>query len=27
LNIVAEGPNIIINQPDSILDGMGKKFI
>lgn len=23
LNIVAEGPNIIINQPDSILDGMG----
>ncbi len=24
LNIVAEGPNIIINQPDSILDGMGE---
>lgn len=22
LNIVAEGPNIIINQPDSILDAM-----
>jgi oligoribonuclease len=22
LNIVAEGPNIIINQPQSILDGM-----
>lgn len=24
LNIVAEGPNIIINQPDSILDSMGE---
>jgi len=23
LNIVAEGPNIIINQPNSILDAMG----
>lgn len=24
LNIVAEGPNLIINQPDSILDAMGE---
>lgn len=24
LNIVAEGPNLIINQPDSILDSMGE---
>lgn len=24
LNIIAEGPNIIINQPDSILDSMGE---
>ena len=23
LNIVAEGPNIVIHQPDSVLDGMG----
>lgn len=23
LNIVAEGPNLIINQPDIILDSMG----
>lgn len=24
LNIVAEGPNLIINQPDIILDSMGE---
>ncbi|XP_060084430.1 oligoribonuclease, mitochondrial-like [Ylistrum balloti] len=23
LDVVAEGPNLIINQPDSVLDGMG----